>query len=79
MIIDPKLNEPMESLFKNVDVRTFIVWNASDRVLHPGGAKVIRSIIINSQVTVIKDVGHVPMIEIPERTGKLFLEFLKSS
>jgi abhydrolase domain-containing protein 6 len=70
-------NEPMESLLKNVEVKTFILWGSEDRVLHPSGAKILGSIAKNSRVTVIKGVGHAPMIEMPEKTTELYLEFLK--
>ena len=77
LIKDANLNEPMESLLKNVKVKTFILWGSKDRVLHPSGAKILGSIVKNSKVTVLEEVGHVPMIEVPEKTAKLYLEFLK--
>jgi len=77
LLKDPNLNEPMESLLKNVDIKTFILWGSEDRILHSSGAKILGSIVKNSKVTVLKNVGHVPMIEVPEKTAKLYLEFLK--
>ncbi len=77
LIKDANLNEPMESLLKNIEVKTFILWGSADRVLHPSGAKILGSIMKNSTVTVLNGVGHVPMIESPEKTAKLYLEFLK--
>ncbi len=77
LIKDPKLNEPMELLLKDVDVKTFILWGTEDRVLHSSGAKILGSLVDNSKVIVLKDVGHIPMIEIPEKTAKLYLEFLE--
>lgn len=77
LIKDVSLNEPMESLLKNVDVKTFILWGAEDRVLHPSGVKILGSIVKNCKVTVLEGVGHVPMIEKPEKTAKLYLEFSK--
>jgi abhydrolase domain-containing protein 6 len=74
---DSSFNEPMESLLKNVDVKTFILWGSGDRVLHPSGAKILGSVVKNSKVTLLKGVGHIPMLEAPEKTAKLYLEFLK--
>lgn len=77
MIKGSNLNEPMESLLKNIDVKTFILWGAEDRVLDSSGAKILESIMKNSKAIVLENIGHVPMIEIPEETAKLYLEFHK--
>ena len=77
LIKNPDLNEPMESLLKNTNIKTFILWGAEDRVLDSSGAKILESIMKNSKAVVLKNIGHVPMIEIPEKTAKLYLDFHK--
>ena len=77
LIKDPDMNEPMESLLKNSKVKTFILWGDKDRVLDSSGAEILESIIKNSKAVVLKDIGHVPMIEVPEKTAELYLDFLK--
>lgn len=77
MIKGSDLNEPMESLLKDINVKTFILWGAEDRVLDPSGAKILESLMKNSKAIVLENIGHVPMIEIPEETAKLYLEFHK--
>lgn len=67
----------MESLLKNVDVKTLILWGAEDRVLDSSGAKILESIMKNSKAIVLENIGHAPMLEIPEETAKLYLEFQK--
>jgi pimeloyl-ACP methyl ester carboxylesterase len=64
-------------LLKKVDVKTFILWGSEDRVLPASGANILGTIAKNFKVIVLKDVGHAPMIEAPEKTAKLYLEFLK--
>ena len=76
-IKDSSLNNPMESLVKNINVPTLIVWGAQDRVLHSSGAKILEAIMKNSKAIVLENIGHAPMIEIPEETAKLVLDFHK--
>jgi pimeloyl-ACP methyl ester carboxylesterase len=73
----PNLNEPMESLLKNIDVRTFILWGTEDRVLDSSGAKILETIMANSKAIVLENTGHAPMIENPEKTAELYLDFHK--
>jgi len=75
LIKDTELNEPMESLLDHLDVNAFILWGAEDKVLHPSGARILEAIIKNSKALVLKNVGHVPMIELPKKTAGLYLEF----
>ena len=73
----PNLNEPMESLLKNIDVKTFILWGAEDRVLDSSGAKILETVMANVKAIVLENTGHVPMIENPEKTAELYLDFHK--
>ena len=73
----PNLNEPMESLLRSSDVKTFILWGAEDRVLDSSGAKILETVMVNSKAIVLENTGHAPMIENPEKTAELYLNFHK--
>jgi len=79
MIKNPDLSKPMESLVKNITVPALIIWGDQDRVLHSSGAKILESIMKNSKAIVLDNIGHVPMIEIPEKTANLYLDFYKTN
>jgi abhydrolase domain-containing protein 6 len=69
---------PLEVLLKGSSVKTLIVWGAQDRVLHVSGAKILESVMSKAKVEVMDAVGHLPMIEKPEKTAVLYLSFLES-
>lgn len=73
---DRSQGEPMETLVKGMRVKTLVLWGEKDRVLHPGGAEVLGRIVPDSKVIILDNVGHVPMVEAPERTATAYLEFL---
>lgn len=63
-----------ENAFKEALTRiqapTLILWGRQDRVIHADNAAVFDQLIPRSEVTVFDEVGHAPMIEIPEETAQ---------
>lgn len=61
---------------KDIDARTLIIWGDADRVLDISAAPVLEKGIRDARLVVMKDCGHVPMVERPEETANHYLEFL---
>lgn len=58
---------------------TLIIWGAEDRVLNPRNAEVFVAGIDNARKVILDDVGHVPMLEVPERSAELVREFIRET
>jgi pimeloyl-ACP methyl ester carboxylesterase len=56
-------------------VPALIVWGAQDRVLHPASAGILQMLLTRSQVILMPGVGHVPMLEQPEKSTLDYLRF----
>lgn len=54
---------------------TLIVWGDHDRVLHPSGARILNRLLPNGQMTIMKDIGHLPMLEAPWASAAQYLLF----
>ena len=67
---------PLEVLLKGAQTKTLILWGDNDRVLHMSGAKVLELVMPNAKSVIMKNVGHVPMVERPEESANIFLNFL---
>ena len=67
---------PLEILLKDNPTKTLILWGDKDRVLHMSAAKKLESVMPNAKSVIMKDVGHVPMVEKPEDSADIFLSFL---
>jgi len=67
---------PLQDVMTGLPVPTLIVWGAQDRVLHVSGARILELVIPGARVEVMDAVGHLPMIEKPEKTAGLYLHFL---
>jgi pimeloyl-ACP methyl ester carboxylesterase len=70
--------QALETLMKGLPIKTLIIWGDQDRVLHISGAKILESVMPNAMIAVIDNTGHAPMIEKPQQTGMLYLNFLES-
>jgi hypothetical protein len=64
---------PLEILLKDNQINTLILWGEKDRVLHVSAAKKLESVMPNAKSVIMKDVGHVPMVEKPEDSAKTSL------
>lgn len=54
-----------------------VVWGAQDRVLHPKGAEILANKASRIKKGIIDDCGHLPMIEKPKQTARIYKEFLR--
>jgi len=63
-------------LLKNLQTPTLILWGDMDRVLHISGAKILEAVMPNAKSVIMEEVGHLPMLEKPEESADIFLNFL---
>jgi len=69
---------PLQPELAGRDIPTLIVWGQEDRVLDVSGAALLGSVLPAARLQILPGVGHLPMIERPEETAELYLEFLGS-
>ena len=74
-IANSKLKQNTESL-NYLDVPVLIMWGDKDRWISPEHALFFKNDISNSRVLMYKDVGHIPMEEIPEKSANDLIKFL---
>ena len=67
--------DSVEERIRGLATPALIVWGQQDRVLHPGSAGILQMLLIRSEVVMMQGVGHVPMIEEPERSALDYLRF----
>jgi pimeloyl-ACP methyl ester carboxylesterase len=67
--------DSVEGRIRGLAIPTLIVWGQQDRVLHPGSAGILQMLLIRSEVVMLPEVGHLPMLEEPERCALDYLRF----
>ena len=69
---------PLEPQLKNLPTPTLIVWGDHDRALNYSGAEILHQLLLNSQVIIVPDMGHLPMLEAPAQTAADYIKFRDS-
>jgi triacylglycerol lipase len=78
-IFDELVKEPpLEPQVQGLATPTLIVWGDHDRALHYSGAEVLHGLLPHSQVVIMPDVGHLPMMEAPGKTAADYIAFRDS-
>jgi pimeloyl-ACP methyl ester carboxylesterase len=68
----------MEPHIAGLETSTLIVWGREDRSHNVAAAEILHKLLPNSEVIIIPDAGHLPMIEQPERCAGDYLMFRQS-
>ena len=54
-----------------------LIWGKEDQLLHVSATDVWKAGVPQAQVVVMDGVGHMPMVEVPEKTAEVYAKFLK--
>ena len=66
----------LESRFAGVKSPVLVIWGDTDRVIDVSATDTMKKSKPEIQLKIMKDMGHSPMLERPEETAKLMLEFI---
>lgn len=67
--------DSIEKYVKGLKTPALIVWGDQDRAIHPATADILHNLMPNSEVIMMKGLGHLPMIENPRQSSHDYLEF----
>lgn len=66
----------LEELAHRIEQPSLIIWCEEDRIFHVSGASVLAKALNYATLHRMSECGHLPMLDRPEDTGRLLLEFL---
>ena len=67
----------LEKRMMEIKAKTLIIWGDTDNIFPASSAAILDEGIPDSQAVIMKQCGHVPMIERPEETARYYLDFIK--
>lgn len=70
------LSKNAEAIFQKIPHPTLVIWGHYDRVLSVKDAHEFHRLLPNATLKVFGDLGHLPMMEAPRRTGKAVMGFV---
>jgi abhydrolase domain-containing protein 6 len=67
----------LEKELPNIKAQTLILWGDQDKVLDVSSVPVFEKGLMNHKTVIIKDCGHLPMVEKPKETATQYINFIK--
>lgn len=67
----------LEPILEDIKQPVLILWGDTDRILHISSIDVMRPLLPQAKVIIMKDTGHIPMIERPSETAGHYLRFIE--
>ncbi|RBW48993.1 alpha/beta fold hydrolase [Marinobacter sp. F3R11] len=74
-ISDTGFEPEFRNVIKSIEDPVLIVWGKEDRILNYRNGEVFLESIPGARLEILEGIGHVPMIEAPQESARLFLEF----
>jgi len=74
-----KYSGGFQHIFENLNVPSLVLWGEEDRVLHVSSVDKFFQYMPNVEVEVWPNVGHAPMVEVPEKTAQRLMKFWHES
>ena len=65
----------VESGVAGLETPAFIVWGDQDRAVNVATGAILHKLIRHSQLSIMRGVGHLPMIERPQQCAEEYLQF----
>ena len=70
--------ESIQATIADNKLPTLIMWGKEDRVLDVSAAIAFKQLIPLATIHIFEDVGHLPMVEIPNESAKVYQDFLST-
>jgi abhydrolase domain-containing protein 6 len=67
----------LEKDLPKIKAQTLILWGDQDKIIDVSSVPVFEKGLKNHKTVIIKDCGHVPMIEKPQETAAHYIDFVK--
>jgi len=68
----------LEPYLPMIQAPVLVIWGDHDRILDVSGASVLDKGLKNHQTVIMKETGHIPMMEKPAETAEVYMSFLKN-
>jgi pimeloyl-ACP methyl ester carboxylesterase len=75
---DYRASAPMEPRLPDIKCPALLVWGRKDRLIDVSSVAVWSKGIDDLRVEILEGIGHMPMVEEPSNTARLYREFLAS-
>ena len=68
----------LDNRLSGIHAKTLAIWDAEDRMVHRSSVEALEKGIKNFCYVIFKECGHLPFIENPLETQRIYNQFLES-
>ena len=76
---EPHGEEGFYARLASLEPPALFIWGAEDRIIPPGFARHVAEALPEARQVVLEDCGHVPQVELAERTNRLIREQIEAT
>jgi len=69
-------NRALQVIMARLKMPVFVIWGDKDRLLHVSSVEAYKRVLQQAETLILKDCGHVPMVEQPKVSARHYTEFL---
>jgi len=66
----------LDDMLPQIKAKTLVIWGDEDKLLHPEMAKVYAAGIPGSTLVELKEIGHLPFLEVPKESAEIYKDFI---
>jgi len=74
-----KAHLSLELFLPDIHAPVLIIWGDTDKILDVSCVSILERKLKNSRTVIMKEMGHVPILERPQETATFYLDFLKNT
>jgi len=67
----------LETILHELKQPVFVLWGEFDRVLDVSSVDVMQGLLPQAEVMILQETGHIPMLERPAKTARIYADFLE--
>ena len=65
------------AMLHRLKMPVFVIWGDKDRLIHVSSVEVYKQELPQAETVILKDCGHIPMLEQPEESAKHYADFIQ--
>lgn len=73
-----EINEGIEKIFEDINCPTLVLWGNKDAVLDVSCVEATQQHLPTAQVKILSNIGHLPMLESPLKSARIYKRFWQS-
>ena len=70
---------PLAPFLPKVKAPVLIIWGDKDKILDVSSIPILEKGLKNRQTVIMKDTGHIPMLEKPQETASVYRDFIEKT